>query len=185
MSILAVLNKQTNKAMKNVTTIFENDLTDLETQVLIELVTQVRDWIGCEQYSPADTDTLSKATGLNVSTIKGVLGSLVKKGLVWTLNEYDETQVGLAEQDLFAPISNYGWEKFLTETNQRVEISRLTTTEFQNKLFTLDAELRALVKDEKFALRKAKEDSTNFDLWKQTLQISVRIDEIKLEIDNL
>ena len=66
-----------------------NDLTTLETQVILELSTQLNDWIGSETYSPVECADVANGTGLTVRSVKGIIGSLTKKGIVSTY-EHEE-----------------------------------------------------------------------------------------------
>jgi len=69
--------------MTTVTNIIqENNLTALETSVVNELAVQLAPWIGCETYSPVEHSDVADALGIKVASVKGAVGSLVKKGLL-------------------------------------------------------------------------------------------------------
>ena len=69
--------------MNSVEEIFSNNnLTALETSVITELANQLQDWIGCETYSPVQHSDVSDALGIKVTSVKGAVGSLVKKGIL-------------------------------------------------------------------------------------------------------
>ena len=69
--------------MTTVTNIIqENNLTALETSVVNELAVQLAPWIGCETYSPVEHSDLADALGIKVASVKGAVGSLVKKGIL-------------------------------------------------------------------------------------------------------
>ena len=60
----------------------DNNLTALETLVVNELAVQLAPWIGCETYSPVEHSDVADALGIKVASVKGAVGSLVKKGIV-------------------------------------------------------------------------------------------------------
>jgi len=69
--------------MKTVANIIQqNNLTALETSVVNELATQLDPWIGCETYSPVEHSDVADALGIKVTSVKGAVGSLVKKGIL-------------------------------------------------------------------------------------------------------
>lgn len=69
--------------MKTVANIIqENNLTALETSVVNELATQLDQWIGVETYSPVEHLHIADALGIKVASVKGAVGSLVKKGIL-------------------------------------------------------------------------------------------------------
>lgn len=55
--------------------------TELEQKVLDAYIPML---YAEEGYSDVDADDLSKATGITKNVIRGVLGSLVTKGVIWT-----------------------------------------------------------------------------------------------------
>ena len=57
--------------------------TELELRTLIALCDLLTPFFG-EAYSDVDCTDIAKRTGLDVNTIKGVVGSLVRKGVVGT-----------------------------------------------------------------------------------------------------
>lgn len=57
--------------------------TELELRVLIALCDMLKSFFG-EVYSDVDCTDIAKNTGLDVNTIKGVVGSLVKKKVIET-----------------------------------------------------------------------------------------------------
>mgnify|MGYP001186684854 FL=1 len=71
------------------TLINENDFTAYETAVVTALVIKLEPWIGVETYSPVEHIDIAEATGLEISQVKGVVGSLVKKNIVQVW-EHDE-----------------------------------------------------------------------------------------------
>lgn len=75
--------------MKTVNTLFKDqNFTPLEIQVMGQLNEELKGNFG-ETYSHVECKDLAKALSLEVSTIKGVVGSLVKKGI---LDTYDGRQ---------------------------------------------------------------------------------------------
>lgn len=60
----------------------DNNLTALETSVVNELSLQLAPWIGCETYSPVEHSDVADALGIKVASVKGAVGSLVKKGVL-------------------------------------------------------------------------------------------------------
>lgn len=65
--------------------------TKNEALVLSTLQDMLEDWIGEESYTPYTVKDIAEETGKAVSTIKGVVGSLVKKGVLSTYQvEADE-----------------------------------------------------------------------------------------------
>ena len=72
--------------MKTINTLFASQsFTELETKVLVWLNEKLKGNFG-EMYSPYECKDLAKSLSLEVSTIKGVVGSLCKKGV---LDTYD------------------------------------------------------------------------------------------------
>lgn len=72
--------------MKTINTLLKSQtFTELETKVLIQLNEELSGNFG-ETYSCVECKDLATALNLEVSTVKGVLGSLVKKNV---LDTYD------------------------------------------------------------------------------------------------
>jgi hypothetical protein len=69
----------------------QTTFTELEQKVLDAYIPMLYAEAG---FSDVDANDLSKATGIPMRTIRGVLGSLVKKGVIWT----DETDNFMADQ---------------------------------------------------------------------------------------
>ena len=67
-------------------------LTNLETQVLENLINNLYAEPG---FSDVDANDISRSTGIPMKSIRGVLSSLVKKGIIF-LNETDS--FGASEQ---------------------------------------------------------------------------------------
>ena len=78
--------QQRNKNKAVMTTVAniiqDNNLTALEISVVNELSVQLAPWIGCETYSPVEHSDVADALGIKVASVKGAVGSLVKKGLL-------------------------------------------------------------------------------------------------------
>jgi len=60
-----------------------NELTEKETTVLDHLYEALASYFG-ELYSDVDCIDISKAISMPIPTVKGVVGSLVKKGILGT-----------------------------------------------------------------------------------------------------
>ena len=60
-------------------------LTEKETTILSHLYSELSSYFG-EEYSDIDCNDVSKSLNMDVKTVKGVVGSLVKKEI---LNTYD------------------------------------------------------------------------------------------------
>ena len=69
------------KTLKDITTGI--NLTTNETVILLYLNTELSSYFG-ETYSDVDCNDIAKGLKMNVSTVKGVVGSLVKKGILET-----------------------------------------------------------------------------------------------------
>lgn len=94
------------KTLKNI--LAENSLTELEVTVLIALNYELRGNFG-ELYSHVDTADLAEATNNSKPTIKGVLSSLQKKGIV-VCDIYEDGSnlvgfVGQDEMEYFNPLA--------------------------------------------------------------------------------
>ena len=61
------------------------NLTEKETAILLHLYSELSSYFG-EGYSDIDCNDISKSLKIDVKTVKGVVGSLVKKGI---LDTYD------------------------------------------------------------------------------------------------
>jgi len=84
--------KQKQVIMNNalLTLLNNNNFTAYETLVVTTLAIKLSPWIGVETYSPVEHSDIAEATGLEVSQIKGVVGSLVKKNIVEVFENEDE-----------------------------------------------------------------------------------------------
>lgn len=67
-------NNNNNNAIKDL------NLTELETQVLTKLIDGLYAEAG---FSDVDANDLSKWTGIPMKSIRGVIGSLIKKDIIW------------------------------------------------------------------------------------------------------
>jgi DNA-binding MarR family transcriptional regulator len=61
----------------------ENNLTELEVRVLKALQDRNKDYFG-EYFSDTEHKDLAQDLDVSISTVKGAVGSLVKKGIVST-----------------------------------------------------------------------------------------------------
>ena len=61
------------------------NLTEKETAILLHLHSELSSYFG-EVYSDVDCNDISKSLNIDVNAVKGVVGSLVKKGI---LDTYD------------------------------------------------------------------------------------------------
>lgn len=70
---------------------FKNlNLTELEEKVLTEFIDRLYAEPG---FSDVDARDLSKGTNIDIKTIRGVLGSLVKKGIIYILDNESGFQI--------------------------------------------------------------------------------------------
>ena len=75
--------------------ISELNLTELETKTLQSLINGLYAEPG---FSDVDAKDIATATGISTKVIRGALGSLVKKGIVWIEDIEDYEIIHLNEQ---------------------------------------------------------------------------------------
>ena len=79
------------------------NLTQLETTTLTELIKNIDiDITEDSIFSSVETNDLSKFTGIEINKMRGVVGSLIKKGIVY-LEDFDGdgTEIVYLENDYF------------------------------------------------------------------------------------
>lgn len=79
------------------------NLTQLETTTLTELINNIDiDITEDSIFSCVDANDLSKFTGIAINKMRGVVGSLIKKGIVYLVDEDgDGTEIVYLENDYF------------------------------------------------------------------------------------
>ena len=79
------------------------NLTQLETTTLTELINNIDiDITEDSIFSCVDANDLSKFTGIVINKMRGVVGSLIKKGIVYLVDEDgDGTEIVYLENDYF------------------------------------------------------------------------------------
>lgn len=61
----------------------QHNLTEKESQIFDFLVESLNSYFG-EEYSDIDCNDIAKALNIDVKSVKGIVGSLVKKGICGT-----------------------------------------------------------------------------------------------------
>ncbi len=75
------------------------NLTQLETITLTELIKNVDIDINEDSiFSSVETEDLSQFTGIEIKKMRGVVGSLIKKGIVY-LEDYDDDGIEIVYLD--------------------------------------------------------------------------------------